>query len=69
MVANGDAHRHALSFRRVTRAGAESPIAKPVRFRAPRYHRGVSQRALVQGPAFFRNAGRHTPADFYPDPP
>ncbi|MGU7813145.1 hypothetical protein [Burkholderia sp. AW49-1] len=46
-----------------------SPIAKPVRFRVARYHRAVSQRALTQGAAFFRNAGRRDPADFFQDPP
>ncbi|CAM2174602.1 hypothetical protein BLAT2472_30086 [Burkholderia latens] len=40
-----------------------------MRFRAPRYHRGVSQRALIQGAALFRNAGWHDPADFSTDPP
>ncbi|CAG9260485.1 conserved hypothetical protein [Burkholderia diffusa] len=47
----------------------ESPIAKPVRFRVPRYHRAVSQRVLIQDAAFFRNAGRRDPADFFQDPP
>ena len=71
MVANGDARRHALSFRRVTRPRAHrpSPVAQPLRFRAPRYHRGLSQRAPIQGTAFFRHTGRREPAEFFPDPP
>ncbi|KHK59421.1 hypothetical protein PI86_08825 [Burkholderia sp. A9] len=67
MVANRAAPRHALSLRPVARRRA--PRAKPPRLRAPRYHRAVSQRALIQGAAFFRNAGRRDPAEFFPDPP